>query len=102
MTHHRYDHRRENPPLVDNKIREVTPDLLERDEMRAEVMQVVRDALYRHGNLESLAKGIGRSPRCLYAIRCGYTRWPRWETLFALLEPLDLKMLIVPNDPRYH
>ena len=89
-------------PLVDNKVRYVTDDLRKHDGFRAEVMDEVRRALYGHGDLDSLARKIGRTPRCLYALRGGYTRWPRWETLFALLPHLGLQLTIIRTAERYH
>lgn len=84
------------PPLVPNKRRDVTAQLLLSDADRAEIMDTVRHKLYAHGDLRELAQAIGRSERCLYAIRGGYTRWPRWETLFALLPHLGLRLVVVP------
>lgn len=103
MTNPRYlDHRAPNPPLVDNRNRVVTKELIALDGSRAEIMQEVRDALYEYGDLEGLAERVGRSARCLYAIRGGYTRWPRWETLFSLMEPLGLKLVVMRVGGRMH
>jgi len=92
----------EYTPLVDNKVRLVTEGLRKNDTFRAEVMDQVRDALYDYGDLKKLALDIGRSERCLYQLRGGYTLWPRWETLFALLPPLGLELRIVKIGHRYH
>ena len=91
-------HRTPSPPLVETETRPITPELLRNDEIRADFMQQVRDALYMHGNLEWVARIIGCHPRTLYAIRGGYTRWPRWTTLFPLVEALGFEVVIVPKE----
>lgn len=70
------------------------------DTARAEVMDRVRWALYDYGDLERLARLTGKTPSCLYALRRGATRWPRWDTLFALLPHLGLELVI--QDARRH
>ena len=45
-------------------------------------------------DIEEIARITQRSERCLYSIRGGYTRWPRWETLMALLPALGLEMIV--------
>lgn len=64
------------------------------DQHRADIMDVVRTALYDHGDMGLLAVRVGRSVSCLNAIRSGRTRWPRWDTLFTLLTPLKLELTI--------
>ena len=91
-----------SPPLMDNKQRVVDKRLRMSDEARAEIMVEVRKALYDYGDLNPLAEQIGRSVGCLYSIRSGYTRWPRWDTLFALLPGLDLELRVVHLTRRYH
>ena len=95
-------HLEPSPPLQPNKQREVTDDLRKSDDNRAEVMNLVRKALYDYGDLEYLADEIGRSSGCLYRIRGGYTRWPRWDTLFALLPHLNLALTVVEVKRKYH
>lgn len=64
------------------------------DTKRAQIMDVVRHALYDYGDLDPLAIKIGRSHTCLYAIRRGKTRWPRWDTLLSLLPHLGLELTV--------
>ena len=64
------------------------------DEKRAEIMDVVRNALWDHGDMGLLAIRVGRSVSCLNSIRSGRTRWPRWDTLLSLMYPLGLELTI--------
>jgi hypothetical protein len=100
----RPDHLEPYPALADNRQRVVTKELRISDAARAEIMDEVRWALYDYGDLKPLAKAIGRSPRCLYALRSGQTRWPRWDTLFALLPHLglELRVMRITERARYH
>lgn len=84
------------PELRDNKQRKVTPDLIVADEDRKEIMDHIRTRLYGLDSIElyTIAARIRRTPRCLYAIRCGQTRWPRWDTLFELLPRIGLRLSV--------
>lgn len=95
-------HLEPSPDLVDNRQRIVTKELRVSDTARAQIMDEVRNALYAYGGLNPLAEAIRRSVGCLYAIRGGYTRWPRWDTLFALLPHLDLELRVVQITRRLH
>ena len=83
-----------SPPLEDNKQREVTPQVERADMLRAEVMDEVRAALYEYGDMEELAGITGKSTGCLYAIRSGRTRWPRWDTLFQIMPHIGLALTV--------
>lgn len=61
-----------------------------------EAMSVVRSHMYGH-DPELLAKRVGVSKSCIWAIRSGRTKWPRSGTFFALLIVLDLEMVIRPR-----
>lgn len=87
-----------SPALQDNKLRAVTDQLIVSDEARAEIMDRVRRALYDVGGPDDvalLAQEVGKSVSCLYLIRSGRARWPRWDTLFALLPHLGLTLKVV-------
>jgi hypothetical protein len=58
-----------------------------------EAMAVVRNAMYGH-ELDILSTRVGVSQSCLYAIRAGRTKWPRHGTFFALIDALDLEMVL--------
>lgn len=59
-------------------------------------MDIIRDRLYGK-DLSTLCKRVGVSQSCLYSIRAGRTKWPRHGTFFALLDVLDLEMIIRPR-----
>lgn len=66
-----------------------------------EVMNQVRLRMYRYEPQE-LADYIGKSKSCVYALRSGRTKWPRGETLFALLEACGLELhLFSVEEQRY-
>ena len=62
-----------------------------------DAMTVIRTAIYNHGDPEQLANYIGVSKSCIFAIRAGRTKWPRQTTFFALLNALDLEMVLRPR-----
>lgn len=57
----------------------------------ATTMDVIRMELYEY-HPEDVAESIGKSLACIYAIRRGKTRWPRWDTFFALCEYLGIEV----------
>lgn len=62
----------------------------------ADAMNIMRLKMY-NWHPKDLADECDVSVSCIYAIRNGKTKWPRPHTFFALLEALDLHMLIVDN-----
>ena len=67
------------------------------EEERAEIMDVIRNRLYRYETeqLKEIALIIGRSYSCLIAIRSGRSQWPRANTLFPLAKSLGLRLTLV-------
>ena len=66
---------------------------------RAQLMDVVRAELYLldRGELDRVARSIGRSCDCLARIRRGSTKWPTAATLFPLARKLGLCLIFVPE-----
>lgn len=65
-----------------------------REEEREAIMATIRAGLYRYGDNDLMAAKCGKSKSCIHAIRSGRVRWPRHETLFALIYWLDLKLTL--------
>lgn len=66
-----------------------------------DVMNVLRVELYKFDPQE-LADTMGVSRSCVYAIRSGRTKWPRGETMFRMLEALDVEIrLYAVKEGRY-
>lgn len=61
---------------------------------RDEIMGIIRDALYRFGDMQMLAIRTGLSKSCLHNIRSGRTIWPRWNTLETIMIPLNLRLTL--------
>ena len=59
---------------------------------RDEIMEIIRTALYRFGDMEMLANRTGLSKSCLQNIRRGKTVWPRWNTLETIMIPLKIRL----------
>jgi DNA-binding phage protein len=59
-----------------------------------EFMSLVRDALYEYGDMKRLSNHTDISVNCLYAIRSGRTKWPRWTTLQLMMKPLGLELTL--------
>lgn len=65
------------------------------DPRREAIMQVVREALWAHGDMKSLSGFTGISVSCLNALRNGRTRWPRDVTMFTVTHALGLELVLV-------
>lgn len=66
-----------------------------------DVMQALRLRMYNY-DVADLAEYMGVSKSCVYAIRNGKTKWPRGDTLFALLNALDVELrLYAVQEQRY-
>lgn len=61
-----------------------------------EALTVLRLAMYTYDTTK-LAKTVGVSAGCIYAIQSGRTKWPRPNTFFGLLRALDLEMHLIPR-----
>lgn len=61
-----------------------------------EAMTVLRNAIEQHDPV-MIANRIGVNASCIYAIRCGRTKWPRHGTFFALIDVLGLEMTLRPR-----
>lgn len=59
------------------------------------IMVTLREAIIGFGDNYRLAKRVGVSRGTIERIVSGRTRWPRPETMFALLVVLDLRMVLV-------
>ena len=59
---------------------------------RDEIMEIIRTALYRFGDMQMLANRTGLSKSCLQNIRRGKTAWPRWNTLETIMIPLKIRL----------
>jgi hypothetical protein len=58
------------------------------------VMNDLRLKMY-HWHPTDLAEVCGVSVACIYAIRSNRTKWPRGETLFAILAALDIELILI-------
>lgn len=58
------------------------------------LMHDIRMRMYTW-NSRDLAEATGVSVACINSIRSNRTRWPRGTTLFALLDALDIDLLLV-------
>jgi transcriptional regulator with XRE-family HTH domain len=58
------------------------------------VMHDIRMRMYTW-NSRDLAEATGVSVACINSIRSNRTKWPRGTTLFAILEALDIDLLLV-------
>jgi DNA-binding Xre family transcriptional regulator len=59
-----------------------------------DVMNDLRLRMYTWNALD-LAEATGVSVACIHSIKSGRTKWPRGKTLFAILEALDIDLLLV-------
>jgi transcriptional regulator with XRE-family HTH domain len=59
-----------------------------------DVMNALRLKMYTW-NAQDLAEVTGLSVACVNSIKSGRTIWPRGKTLFAILEALDIDLLLV-------
>ena len=62
---------------------------------REEIMSVVRQALWDHGDMVTLAGYTGISVSCLLALRGCRTRWPRSTTMLTVCDALGLELRLV-------
>lgn len=59
------------------------------------IMATLREAIIAFGDNYRLAKRVGVSRGTIDKIVSGRTKWPRPETMFALLVVLNLRMVLV-------
>ena len=70
---------------------------------RNQFMDVIRAELYKldKGEMERAGRRIDRTYDCLIRIRSGRTMWPLAKTLFALVQVLGLRLILVsPEEAR--
>lgn len=67
---------------------------IDRSDQADAVLREVRLEIYKHDYI-LLARKIGVSPSTVMAFRSGRTRWPRPNTLFAILEEIGYEIRIV-------
>lgn len=60
---------------------------------REKLIDQVREEIFKH-KFEALALKAGCSKTTVSRLAQGYTKWPRPETLFGLLEALGLRLTI--------
>ena len=58
------------------------------------LMDAIRAHMYDDAP-QAIADGINKSLACVYAIRSGRTKWPRDDTIWALLDFFGLELDIV-------
>lgn len=83
-------------PLTKKEVMAVRPKYAKKLNNEDEALMVLRHAMYAT-DTETLAKKVGVSQSCIYAIQSGRTKWPRPKTFFGLLRTLDLEMHLVPR-----
>lgn len=58
-----------------------------------QVMRKIRLELYSWDTM-SVARQVGVTTGCIYAIRRGKTKWPRGDTFFALCKVLGFQIIL--------
>jgi DNA-binding Xre family transcriptional regulator len=61
---------------------------------REEIMKILRDAIWDHGDPQLLANRVGLSLSCVNNLRSGKTKWPRPDTMFSLCSALNLRLTL--------
>ena len=66
--------------------------MLPKIQTREDMMLIIQREIEHHGEPKLLAIRVGVSASCIYAIKNGKTKWPRYTTFASLMDVLPIRL----------